>query len=71
MSVLFKLSKNYYFKILKTTKNFNMFQISENNRQVDEKHVAKFVKEFEKIILSPWSTFILVYMQKEIKTAEV
>lgn len=33
---------------VKTTKNFNMFQISENNRQVDEKHVQKFVKEFEK-----------------------
>ena len=32
---------------------------------------SEFVKEFEKIILSPWSTFILVYMQKEIKTAEV
>ena len=33
---------------VKTTKSFNMFQISENNRKVDEKHVQKFVKEFEK-----------------------
>lgn len=33
---------------VKSTKNYNMFQISENNRQVDEKHVDKFVKEFGK-----------------------